>query len=91
MKKFFVVLGLFLLALVAAGALFREQVLEVAKSAITKDMFVTADTDDFNPGLPVGATFPAISALHEGRQIYDVGEFLRDKGMIFVANRSADW
>ncbi len=91
MKKFLKALGLFVLALVAVGFLFKAQLVEVAKNAITSDMFIAADTDSFDPGVPVGATFPAINALHEGREVLDVGEFIGDKGMIFIANRSADW
>ena len=89
--KVFVILGAVFLALVAAVALFWDQVRDAGYSAVTADMFVAADTDAFDPGLTVGASFPAIKALYQGREIHDVGEFIRDKGMIFIANRSADW
>ncbi len=89
--KVFVIIGAVFLALVASVALFWDDVKDAGFSALTADMFVAADTDAFDPGLPVGASFPPIKAVYQGREIYDVGDFIRDKGMIFVANRSADW
>ena len=58
---------------------------------LTDDMFVTADNDSFNPGLAIGQRFPQISALHDGNEIQSVEQFVGDKGMVFIANRSADW
>ena len=55
------------------------------------DVFIDADTDDFDPGLPIGAEFPPIRALYQGREINDIGQFIRDRGAIFIANRSVDW
>ena len=91
MKKFVLSFFVLAIAVVAVGALFKEQLWEVAKQAITADMYVAADTDSFDPGISVGSSFPAIKALHDGREVYGAGEFVRDKGMVFIANRSADW
>ncbi len=55
------------------------------------DIFISEDTDSFNPGLPVGAQFPPIRASYLGREITAVDQFLRDKGVVFIANRSVDW
>lgn len=80
--------------LLIAGAgiyLFRAQLWEVTKNAITKDMFIAADTDSFDPGLPVGSHFPAIKAIYQGSEITSVDQFVHDKGMVFIANRSANW
>jgi hypothetical protein len=55
------------------------------------DMFITEITSDFNPGLQVGDTFPAIRALYEGEEIMSIDRFIRDKGAIFIAVRSVDW
>ena len=55
------------------------------------DMFITDITGDFNPGLQVGGTFPAIRALYEGEEILSIDRFIRDKGAIFIAVRSVDW
>ena len=55
------------------------------------DMFTTEITDDFNPGLQVGDQFPAIRAMYEGEEITTIDRFIRDKGAIFIANRSVDW
>ena len=54
------------------------------------DVFIDADTDDFDPGLPIGADFPPIRALYQGEEINDIDQFIRDKGAVFIANRSAD-
>ncbi len=55
------------------------------------NVFISADTDDFDPGLPIGAQFPAIRALYQGSEITGIDRFIRDKGAIFIANRSVDW
>lgn len=55
------------------------------------DVFIDADTDDFDPGLPIGAAFPPIRALYEGQEITAIDQFIRDKGAVFIANRSVDW
>ena len=54
-------------------------------------MFITDITDDFNPGLQIGDQFPAIRALYEGEEVMSIDRFIRDKGAIFIAMRSADW
>ncbi len=55
------------------------------------DIFIAEDSDSFDPGLPVGAQFPPIRALYQGREITEIDEFVRDKGAVFIANRSVDW
>ena len=55
------------------------------------DVLIDEDTDDFDPGLPIGARFPEIRALYQGREINDIDAFIRDKGAVFIANRSVDW
>ncbi len=55
------------------------------------NMFLTEDTDGFDPGLAIGETFPSIRAVYEGREIGDIDAFMRDKGAVFIAVRSVDW
>ena len=55
------------------------------------DIFVPADTDSFDPGLPIGADFPSIRALYQGSEITRIDQFIRDKGAVFIASRSVDW
>ena len=55
------------------------------------NMFVSEVTHDFNPGLPIGAQFPAIRALFEGEEVMTIDRFIRDRGAIFIAARSTDW
>ncbi|MGE4657508.1 MAG: hypothetical protein AAEI08_01095 [Gammaproteobacteria bacterium] len=55
------------------------------------NMFISEDTDSFDPGLRVGERFPEILALYKGSEVTEIDQFIRDKGVIFLANRSVDW
>ena len=55
------------------------------------EIFLEEDTDTFDPGLPIGAPFPAIRALYQGREISRIDEFFGDRGLVFFAVRSVDW
>jgi hypothetical protein len=55
------------------------------------NMFLEADTDSFDPGLPIGAQFPAMRALSGGQEINNVEDFFEDKGLVVFAVRSVDW
>ena len=55
------------------------------------EIFLDEDTDSFDPGLPIGAEFPAIRALFQGREIDGIDEFMGDRGLAFFALRSVDW
>jgi hypothetical protein len=91
MKK--ILLGLIggITALVIVGYVFRGPLMESAKEKITKDMFIAADADGFDAGLPIGTNFPQINALYQGEVVSDMGQFIGDRGMVFIANRSVDW
>lgn len=91
MKKYLQGLAIFVAVAAAGIYLGREPLLEMTMSAITEDMFVSEDSDAFDPGLAVGTRFPELQARYQGKLISDMGQFLADRGMIFVANRSADW
>ena len=84
------VLGIIVVA-VASVYLFRAPLQEMALEKMLANMFVSADTDAFDPGLAIGDRFPALLAEYQGQTITDMGEFISDKGMIFMANRSVDW
>jgi hypothetical protein len=70
---------------------FKGQLWGKFQEVVTADMYVLADTDTFDPGLAVGETFPSIRTLHQGQELTSVDGFVHDKGMVFIANRSADW
>jgi len=91
MKRILVILGCVLLLAGGLGYLFRAQLWDAFSAAITADMFVTADTDAFDPGLPIGSEFPAIRALYQGQELQDIDRFVEGRGVVLVANRSADW
>ncbi len=73
----------------AAGLLAFMQPLQAQPNL--DNMFLEADTDQFDPGLPIGAQFPAIRAIYEGQEIDNIEQFFGDKGAVFLANRSVDW
>ena len=56
-----------------------------------KNMFVPADDDSYDPGIPIGTRFPPIRARHEGRVLRSIDPFIHDRGAIFIAVRSVDW
>lgn len=91
MKKFFITLFSLLVLLAGSGYLFKSQLWEFVVGKLTTDMFVQTDTKDYKPGAPIGTSFPPIKALYQGREVTSVGQFVHDKGMVFIANRSADW
>ncbi len=91
MKKILsAVAGIVVIAAVT-GYIFKDQLREAAFEQVTADMFVSRDDDGFNPGLAVGAAFPAIDAVMAGRTVTDASELLGSNGLLFVANRSVDW
>ena len=80
-----------LLLIAASSIVAAAPVLAQRPALDPNDVFIDADTDDFDPGLPIGADFPPIRALYQGEEINDIDQFIRDKGAVFIANRSADW
>lgn len=71
--------------------LFGGSVIGLLEDPVTSGMFVSEDTDGFSPGLPIGARFPSIQALYQGREINSIDQFMGERGAVFVAVRSADW
>ena len=71
--------------------LFGGKVIELLEDPLTSSMFISEDTDGFSPGLPIGARFPAIRALYQGREFTGIDQFMGARGAVFVAVRSADW
>ena len=71
--------------------LFGGKVIGLLEDPLTSNMFISEDTDGFSPGLPIGARFPAIRALYQGREFAGIDQFMGARGAVFVAVRSADW
>jgi peroxiredoxin len=90
MKKTLLVVAALLL-LLALGYLMREPLREFAYARLTQDMFVGADTDDFDPGPALGSRFPGLRATYRGRMINLIEEFSGPRGTVFIASRSLDW
>jgi peroxiredoxin len=80
-----------LVLILALLYLFREPLKEFAYQQLTRDMFVAADQDDFDPGPAVGSSFPGLHATHEGRAVSLLTPFAGTSGTLFIASRSLDW
>jgi hypothetical protein len=80
-----------LLVLVLGVYVFREPLMAAVAERMTADMFVQADMDAYDPGVATGASFPAIRALYDGKEVTDVAQFIGPNGLVLVANRSVDW
>ena len=81
--------GVLLAGIAAAGLLaFSGSVLAQPN---LDNMFLDEDADNFDPGLPIGADFPAIRAIYDGQEITNLDEFMGERGVAFFAMRSADW
>jgi len=91
MKKALFIVLLLVLAAAVLLLLFREPAKQAAYDALTRDMFVTADKDDFDPGPQLGSTFPGVNATWQGRPVRGLQEFAGPGGTMLVATRSADW
>jgi len=91
MKKFLTLTAVLLALVIALGYLFREPLKEAAFDRLTRDMFVPADNDDFNPGPAIGSRFPGLRATYQGRAVTLIEEFAGDNGTVFIASRSLDW
>jgi peroxiredoxin len=71
--------------------LFRDPIKQAAYDRLTDDMFVAADSDDFDPGPAVGSRFPGLNAVYGGRRIQLLEELAGSRGTVLVASRSLDW
>jgi len=91
MKKVIKITAILLLLALALGYLLREPLKEIAFARLTQDMFVAADTDDFDPGPARGSRFPGLQATYQGRPITLIEEFAGANGTAFIASRSFDW
>ena len=81
-----------ILVVLALGLyIFREPIGARVVASLTEDMFVQEDNDTFDVGLNLGDTLPPIRAVYEGREISDLQQFRREKGLVVMINRSVDW
>jgi peroxiredoxin len=91
MKKVLIALSLVVGVFVGLGFVFKAQFIELAKDAVTSDMFVVSDTDDFNPGTKIGEKFPAISAIFNDATVTSLTQFTGSRGAVFIVSRSLVW
>jgi peroxiredoxin len=91
MKNALKIIAALLLLTVALVYLFREPLKQFAYAQLTRDMFVAADEDDFDPGPAVGSSFPGLNATYEGRAISLLTPFAGTRGTLVIASRSLDW
>lgn len=91
MKKATGIVLAVLLLCASLGYLFREPLREFVYAQLTRDMFVDADTDDFDPGPVLGSSFPGLRATYAGQPITLLAPFAGRRGTLLVASRSLDW
>jgi hypothetical protein len=91
MKKFLIVLVIVLGVSGVGAYLFREPLMQAVVERVTADMFVSRDTDAYDPGVAVGEPFPALRARFEAREVTAIDEFVGDRGTVVFVNRSVDW
>jgi peroxiredoxin len=91
MKNFLLIAAFAVLAAGTLLYLFRSPMKEAAYEKITEDMFVAADTDQFDPGPAIGSRFPGVRAEYQGRVISLIDEFAGERGTMLIASRSLDW
>jgi len=91
MKKVLISIATLLALVIALGYLFREPLKDIALDRLTRDMFVPADNDEFDPGPAIGSRFPGLRANYQGRAVTLIEEFAGVNGTAFVASRSLDW
>lgn len=91
MKMALKILVVLLVLALGLGYLFRESLKEMAFDGITKDMFVAADNDNFDPGPAIGSHFPGLQATYDDRSVTLIDEFAGPNGTVFIASRSVDW
>lgn len=81
-----------ILAIFVIGFIFRVKIRDfIYVDLVTSDMFVTADSDNFDPGLRVGLVFPDMRAIYKGEIINEISQFKKEKGVILIASRSYGW
>lgn len=91
MTKVLKIIAALLVLMLVFAYLFREPVKEMVFAALTEDMFVAGDGDDFDPGPAVGSRFPGLQASYNGRPVTLINEFAGPNGTAFIASRSLDW
>jgi len=87
-------LGIVIGLLLVAGALlflFRDPLRQLLYDRLTRDMFVSGDRDDFDPGPVTGSSFPGLRAEYQGREVTLLQPFAGSRGVAFIALRSVDW
>jgi len=91
MQRVLIVLAAILLFATAGAYLYKDQVKEKAYAKLTENMFVPADTDNFDPGPVLGSDFPGVRAMYRGEPIRLIHDFAGPNGTVFIASRSFDW
>jgi hypothetical protein len=88
-----VLIGVLAVIVVAAAGVytFRGPLKQVAIDRMTAHMFISRDTDGYDPGILVGQAFPTIRARFDDRELIGLGPFMGKRGMVVYVNRSVDW
>ncbi len=79
------------LVITAIVVVFGGDIRQAAYRLVTKDMFVDADRDPFDPGPAIGSHFPGLNARYQGNNVKLLSPFAGPRGTVLVALRSVDW
>lgn len=88
MKKLSGIVVVLLVLALALGYLFRDPLRDFADAQLTRDMFVAADNDTFDPGPALGSYFPGLHANYQGETITLLAPVAGVNGTVLVVNRS---
>jgi peroxiredoxin len=90
-QRVLIILAVVLLLATGLVYVFQDDMKQAAYDKLTEDMFVPADTDQFDPGPAIGSDFPGVRARYQGSEIQLITPFAGDRGAVFIALRSLDW
>jgi len=82
-----IVVGLILIAMISL-AWHREFLLELPYNWFAQDIFISEDTDSFDPGPVAGSHFPGLQAEYNGGRVTLLTEFAGAAGTVLVVLRS---
>ena len=94
LKKILLSIAVLLIFVVILGFVFKEPLREVVYREVTKDMFVEADEDNFEPGVPgtqVGNNLPPVRVSFEGAELNSLAQFAGSRGLVVMFSRSVLW
>ena len=76
---------------IVLGFSYKQEIMSLVYDYITKDMYVSVDTDSFDPGPMIGDKLPTLTAKYKDKDVSSLSTFAGSKGTLLVISRSFDW